>query len=170
MEAYFSMHSASVTQHRSQQSLQYSLAQSAAKLQTLLSLTAFVGSLSCQASSEHGRHPPNSSVGKAAHEQPEQGFREASPAASEHASEAQAQVQTPGVGESGPGQPTQGGEVQDSTGSQQSSSFNDLQQTLCGSAKQCQEICLQVSFIAAAVCLIALWPQALHAHSISPSG
>ena len=120
LEAYFSMHDTSVTQHRSQQSHQHSPAQSAEKLQTLLSLTALVGSLSCPVSSEHGRHHPNLHSGKAADEQSEQGPRQASPAASEHASEAQAQVQTPGVAESMPGQPGQEGELQDSMGSQQS--------------------------------------------------
>lgn len=151
VQTYFSMHSTSVTQPRSQHSHQ--LAQSSAKLQTLLSLTGFLGSLSCPVSIEHGRHPPNLSVGEAADEQ---GYREASPAANEHASEAQPQAHTPDVGESTSGQSAQQLEVQGSTGSQQSSSLTNLQQVSSGSAKQCQEICLQVSFIKAEVCLIAV--------------
>lgn len=157
VETYFSMqHSTSVSQHRSQQRHQHSPAQSAAKLQTLLSLTAVVGSLSCSVSSEHGQHPPNLHVGKVADEQHEQGYGEASPGASERVSEAEARVQIPGAGESAPRQPAQKGEVPGSTESQQSSSFNDEQQMSCTSAKQCQEICLQVSLLGTAVCLIEI--------------
>lgn len=170
LEAYFCMHDTSLTQHRSQHGHQHSPAQSAEKLRTLLSLTAFVGSLPCPANSKHGRHHPSLHIGKAADEQSEQGAREASPAASEHAFEAQTQVQTPGAGKSTCGPPEQEGEVQGSTGSQQRSSLDDVQQVSSGSAKQCQEICLQVSLIGTAVYLITLQPQIMHVHSISPSG
>lgn len=170
LDTYFSMHSASATQHSSQQG--HHQAPSAARLRTLLSLTALVGSLSCSVSSEHGRHPPNLSPGKAADEQSEQGHKKTSPvaSASEHASEAEARVQTPGLGNSEPGQPGQEGELQGSTGSQGSPQASDVQQMPLGAAKQCQEICLLVGLIGNAVFLTALQLQALYTHSMLPSG
>ena len=169
VETYFSMRSTSVAQHGSQQSRPASPAQPDTKLQTLLSLTAFVGSLSCPVSSEYGRHAANVSVEKAEDEQHEQGHEEASPAASEYASEAQAQVQNPGVGQSTWGQPAQEGEMQGSTGSQQSSSPDDVQQVSSTSAKQCQAICLQVTLPRTTLCLIALQPHTVCTNSISSS-
>lgn len=172
LQTYFSKHSASATQHRSQQGHQQSPAQYAAKLQTLLSLTGLVGSLSCPVGSIRGRHSADLSAGQAADEQSEQGHRETSPvaSASEHAAEAQAAVQTPDSGNSMPGQPGQEDELQSSTGAQGSPQASDVQQMQLGSAKQYQEICLLVSLTGNAVCLTALQLQALCTHSMSPSG
>ena len=141
LETYFQMCSTSTTQHRSQQRLQSS-PESAIKLRTLLSLIAFVGSLSCPVSG--GRHSPNLAVSMAEGQHGEEGPREASSAASGPAHEAQAQVESPGVDESAPEQEQ---ELQGSPASQQLPIFSGLQQTPPTSAKQCQEICLRVSLI-----------------------
>ncbi|KAL3149121.1 hypothetical protein ABBQ32_001960 [Trebouxia sp. C0010 RCD-2024] len=133
LEAYFHNGGSSVTQHRGQQRHQQSV-EPATKLRTLLSLMAFIGSLACPASKDSVSRSPNL---PAAAQHRQQDSREALPAASEHADDTHAQIETHGDDKS---------VVQlekDVSGPADSQRANDRQQVQAASARQCQEICLQ---------------------------
>ena len=150
LEAYFRKGVTSVTQHRGQQQHHQLLAEPATKLHTLLSLIAFVGSLSCPVAGHSGSHSPK----PPAAQHREQHCREDSPAASEHPDDAQAQVETRGDGESVREQSKQEPDVQGSPESQDTRSVNERKQLPSASARQCQKICLQVSLMHTMVCCV----------------
>lgn len=142
LEAYFHNGGSSVTQHRGQQRHQQSV-EPATKLRTLLSLMAFIGSLACPASKDSVSRSPNL---PAAAQHRQQDSREALPAASEHADDTHAQIETHGDDKS---------VVQlekDVSGPADSQRANDRQQVQAASARQCQEICLQVGLVQTLIC------------------